>query len=229
MNQEKIGKLIKDIRIKNNLTQKEFADKYGVTYQAVSKWENGKNIPDISLMKQISKDFNIDINDILDGEITNKKRKNYLLPIYIIIIILLITIIILVCLNNNSTFNFRTLKSDCGDFDISGSLAYNKNKSSIYISSVNYCGNKDEKYKKIECSLYENNGNTDIKIDECDSKSGNIGLKDFLKNISFNIDNYISACKEYKKNSLYLEINATDFEDKTISYKIPLSISKNCK
>ena len=50
MDQEKIGKFIKDLRIKNNLTQKEFADKYNVTYQAVSKWENGKNMPDLSLL-----------------------------------------------------------------------------------------------------------------------------------------------------------------------------------
>ncbi len=41
MNQEKFGKFIKDIRKKHNLTQKQLADKYNVTYQAVSKWENG--------------------------------------------------------------------------------------------------------------------------------------------------------------------------------------------
>ena len=44
MNPERIGQMIKEIRKKNHLTQKQFADKYGVTYQAVSKWENGKNI-----------------------------------------------------------------------------------------------------------------------------------------------------------------------------------------
>lgn len=37
MDQEKIGNFIKEIRTKNNLTQKQFADKYNVTYQAVSK------------------------------------------------------------------------------------------------------------------------------------------------------------------------------------------------
>lgn len=75
MNQEKIGNLIKQIRKNNKLTQKQLADKYGVTYQAVSKWENGKNIPDISLIKQISKDFNIDIEDILEGKVKKKKNK----------------------------------------------------------------------------------------------------------------------------------------------------------
>mgnify|MGYP000280822971 CR=1 FL=1 len=60
MNQEKIGKLIKKIRIKNKLSQKEFADKYGVTPQAVSKWETGKNIPDIAILKEIIQDENIE-------------------------------------------------------------------------------------------------------------------------------------------------------------------------
>ena len=68
MDSEKIGKLIKDIRNKNNLTQKEFADKYSVTYQAVSKWENGKNLPDISLLHQICHDFNINL-DYLDAKL----------------------------------------------------------------------------------------------------------------------------------------------------------------
>ncbi len=61
MDQEKVGKIIKEIRVQNHLTQKEFATKYGVTYQAVSKWENGKNMPDIALMKQICDDFHIEL------------------------------------------------------------------------------------------------------------------------------------------------------------------------
>ena len=74
MNQEKIGEFIKKIRKDNHLTQKEFAELFGVTYQAVSKWENGLNIPDIATLKEISKKFNVDINDLLDGE---NKKKNY--------------------------------------------------------------------------------------------------------------------------------------------------------
>ncbi len=51
MNQKKIVKFIKDIRKKHNLTQKQFAEKYNVTYQAVSKWENALNMPDMSFDK----------------------------------------------------------------------------------------------------------------------------------------------------------------------------------
>ena len=62
MNQEEIGNKIKQIRVDNNLTQREFADIFGVTYQAVSKWENGKNLPDISIMKLICDKYNYNLD-----------------------------------------------------------------------------------------------------------------------------------------------------------------------
>ena len=73
MNQEKIGEFIKKLRQDNNLTQKDLANKYNVTYQAVSKWERGLNIPDISLLKQMSEDFNISIEELLSGKPTEPK------------------------------------------------------------------------------------------------------------------------------------------------------------
>lgn len=45
MNQEKFGQLIKEIRKTNHLTQKQLAEKYHVTFQAVSKWERGLSFP----------------------------------------------------------------------------------------------------------------------------------------------------------------------------------------
>ena len=69
--------IIKDLRKKNNLTQSELASLLGVTFQAVSKWENGKSIPDILLLKQISEKFNVDLDYLLSGKekekIKNKK------------------------------------------------------------------------------------------------------------------------------------------------------------
>ena len=53
MNSEKIGKFIYDLRKKYDLTQKELADKLNVTAQAVSKWENGRGVPDIELLKKL--------------------------------------------------------------------------------------------------------------------------------------------------------------------------------
>ena len=95
LNPEKVGKFIKKLRKDNNLTQQKLADKYGVTYQAVSKWENGINLPDVTLIRQMSKDFNISIEDILDGNlITKKKNRNKNILIGSILLIVIIALII---------------------------------------------------------------------------------------------------------------------------------------
>lgn len=74
MNQEKIGKFIAKKRKEKNLTQIQFAEKLGVSDSSVSNWENGKNMPDMSLFPIISKELNITINDLMSGEIVEKKE-----------------------------------------------------------------------------------------------------------------------------------------------------------
>ena len=229
MNQEKIGNFIKELRKKNNFTQAEFAKKYGVTYQAVSKWENGKNLPDMSLIKQICLDFNIDISELLNGELKNNKNSNKLIISLLLVIMLLSVLICLSFINKNDNFEFKTLSTTCENFNISGSIAYNENKSSIYISNINYCGGNDvEVYKKIECSLYETHDNVNVKISSCDSDKNNIKLEDYLKDLTITVDNYNKMCKNYEEENLYLEINATDKNNKITTYKIPLSPEKKC-
>lgn len=229
MNSERVSKIIKEIRTKNNLTQKEFADKYNVTYQAVSKWENGKNLPDITLLRDICNDYNIDISDLL---LLNKKKNNnkkYFILLGIILLIIISVIIFLIIKNNNKSFEFKTISSSCSDFQVSGSIAYDESKSSIYISNINYCGLEDKNiYQKIECNLYEKNDNISIKISSCPDKN-NITLENYLKEISLNINNYQKICSNYTNNSLYLEINAYKDNTNLKTYKIPLSISDNCK
>ncbi len=232
MDQEKIGKIIKQLRKENNLTQKDLADKYGVTYQAVSKWETGKNIPDISLLKQISKDFNLNIEDLLEGrkQKNNKLNKKVLISILIIVITILIITIPLIIIKNNHSFEFKTLTSSCSSFKITGSIAYNDKKSSIYISNINYCaGDDNTEYKKIECVLYEKIDNTESKIASATYKNNKtIKLEDYLKTVQFNIDNNSNTCKNYKNNSLFLQIKATGENNKITLYQVPLTMTNNC-
>ncbi len=235
MDQERIGKFIKEIRKKNNLTQKELADRYNVTYQAVSKWENGKNLPDKSLIKQMSKDFNISIDDLFEGEYSKKnlKKKNiYIISLTIIFITIIIGIVLLIInKNDNDSFEFKTLSANCSNFNISGSIAYNDSKSSIYISNVSYCGGDDNtEYTSIKCTLYEKNNDSSKVIDNYNyDKNNKITLEDFLKEVSFTIDNYQKVCKSYTKDSLYLEIEATDESNQITTYKIPLTLEDKCQ
>ena len=76
MNQEKIGKFIFELRKEKSMTQQELADKLGVTDRAISHWENGRRLPDYSLLKDISNELDISINELLAGErLTEKDLK----------------------------------------------------------------------------------------------------------------------------------------------------------
>lgn len=233
MDQEKISKFIKEIRKKNNLTQKEFADKYGVTFQAVSKWENARGIPEISILKQICKDFNITLDEILDGEYSKKEKKKritiLLVPIFIVFLITAGTLLLL-NKNDNESFKFKTLTSSCSNFNISGNISYNTQKSAIYISNINYCGGDDNtEYDEIECILYEETKNEKIEISSYTyDKNEKITLEEFLKDVTFIIDNYDKVCRDYSNNTLNLVIKAK-IGNKTVNYEIPLSINDSCE
>ena len=68
MNQEKIGKFIAECRKQKKMTQYELGEKLGVTEKSISNWENGRNMPDLSLFKQLCEELNITINELLSGE-----------------------------------------------------------------------------------------------------------------------------------------------------------------
>lgn len=72
MNQEKTGKFILKLRKEKNMTQKELANKIGVTDRAISKWENGRGLPDLSLMKPLYDELGISINELISGERIDK-------------------------------------------------------------------------------------------------------------------------------------------------------------
>ena len=74
MNQEKIGKFIAKLRKEKNMTQQELSNKIGVTDRAVSKWENGRGLPDISLIQPLCVELDISINELLSGERLKKEE-----------------------------------------------------------------------------------------------------------------------------------------------------------
>lgn len=89
MNQYITGLTIKRLREKNKLTQNELAEKLSVTDKSISKWETGRGYPDITLIEDIAKVFNVSITELFSGDtIENKnisanveKIKFYVCPI----------------------------------------------------------------------------------------------------------------------------------------------------
>lgn len=224
MNQEEIGKKIKQIRIDNNLTQREFSDILGVTYQAVSKWENGKNLPDISIMKVICDKYNYKLDELLGNSYKAKKNNKLKYVIIAIIIVIFLSVLFLIIKHTNN-FHFGTINTSCPEFKISGSIAYNSNKTSIYISDLKYCGDSKDNtiYKRIESTLLISKNNVDRNI-YTDTKE-NMTLDDYLDNFSIQVNSNI--CLTFD-GDLSLSIYAYDSNDKATIYRIPLSMSDSC-
>lgn len=86
MDYEKIGKFIKELRIENNMTQQQLADKIPITREAVSKWERGRNKPDRTSLEILSKLFNVTTEELILGrrnEFNNiKENKELALNLY---------------------------------------------------------------------------------------------------------------------------------------------------
>ena len=113
MNKDKIAKLIYELRKEKGLTQKELAEKLYISEQAISKWERGICLPNLTMIKELAKIFDISIAEFIAGEkITaenkleqideiyfsswqEEKRKSYFksIMLYIIIIFLVIVFI----------------------------------------------------------------------------------------------------------------------------------------
>lgn len=77
MNQEKIGKFIAKLRKEKKMTQQELAEKLNVTDKAVSKWENGRCLMDMALLKPLSECLGVSVIELINGErITDKDASN---------------------------------------------------------------------------------------------------------------------------------------------------------
>lgn len=73
MDNKAIGCYLLHKRKEVGKTQKELADHFGVTYQAVSRWENGESIPDIETLGMIADYYDVSIDEILQRKVKVKK------------------------------------------------------------------------------------------------------------------------------------------------------------
>ena len=85
MDQKKIGSLLKELRKEKRLTQEQLAEHFNVSTRSVSRWENGINMPELSLLIELADFYNVDIREIIDGERKsenmNREEKDTLLKV----------------------------------------------------------------------------------------------------------------------------------------------------
>lgn len=70
----KVANFLKELRKARNLTQEQVADRFNISSRTVSRWENASNMPDISILMELSEFYEVDIKEILNGERTTKEE-----------------------------------------------------------------------------------------------------------------------------------------------------------
>lgn len=68
MDQKKTGSFLKELRKEKKITQEQLAELFNVSGKTVSRWETGRNMPDLDLLIRLSDYYGVDIREILDGE-----------------------------------------------------------------------------------------------------------------------------------------------------------------
>lgn len=72
MNQQKIGRFLKDLRKEKGITQEQAAEYFGVAGRTISRWETGNNMPDLNILIDIASFYNVEVVEILNGERKNE-------------------------------------------------------------------------------------------------------------------------------------------------------------
>lgn len=124
----KLSEYIKKYRKENNLTQLEFAEKLFVSKQAVSKWENDKGLPDISLFPALADLLGVSVDELMGKEVKKaeenkeefiyKKKIKKLMRVLIISIFSFAIIIAVFLLNINNIYKYKVIKETERNLDI---------------------------------------------------------------------------------------------------------------
>jgi len=233
MDCNKIGSYIQVKRKAIGLTQAELGEKLGVTDKAVSKWECGVALPDISLFNELTNILQIEISELLNGEdkkaVPIYKKKNIL--ILVLSIFLFFQLIInfflgVFFIKNYGKFHIYNLSSERNLFHVDGNLIVVGDNSYLLISDVKYISDNEEyvfiyglEYEVYyeEKLLYKEG---DINF-ESDNNTNELLFVNELKNIDFLIklpDNIKIS------NYFNLKINILDSHGKNKSFDITLNL-----
>ena len=91
MRKDEITRFLKDLRLKKNISQEELANDLHVDRSLISKWERGICLPDITMLKELSNYYNLDISEIIKGK-KSINKKYIIIPVCLVIVILLIIV-----------------------------------------------------------------------------------------------------------------------------------------
>lgn len=246
MNQEKIGKFIKELREEKRITQDELGEILNISGKSVSKWERGLSLPDISNLQILADTLNISVSELLMGERSNNKKISnesyvkglnlyskkisfkYLKLIIVLILLFIASFLFFYFWNEYGSNSVYKIESADPAYSVKGYFIINKEMNILMIEKVKYQGDKigtkeEPIINKSNISFYKDNKSI-ISVEYEVSKK--IPYNEFLKQLSFTrIYNLNKDDKIIKDNKYYLSVEC-NYDKEYDKQKIPLKLTQ---
>lgn len=233
MDSNLFAKNIKKLRNSLNLTQDQFAKRLNLTDKAVSKWERGESIPDLSMIRHISDVFKVPLNSLIDYKDLDIHKKNvtkhfknfaqFILTNFIKIVFIISFVILLIFfINNYNTVNFYYIKNNDTNVTIDNGFFIDTKEKTIFILDHINLHNINYEIVTINTKLY-----TVVNGDRFDFyESDNLECILIEELHGYN-EIFTKEVIESVKKGIYIEINILDTDHKVHTYKTKFDIVKN--
>ena len=229
MDVEKIGSFIKELRVEKGLSQNQLSEQIHVTRQAISNWENGKAVPDSDILRNLSKMFNVSIDELLSGErldhSKNKledialslvdqnnqnqlKMKKMLLAFFMTIFSFIILFLVYYFLSNYNSIKVYTVSGESERFVIREGIIISTQKKNYVRIGEFVPKDNIHNIKKIELYIINNNKREELY---------EIGSSDY---IIFNFSDKDRKQRKIFLKELYVDITTEDDLKETIKIEI---------
>lgn len=162
----KSGEFIAEMRKAKGMTQSELGELIGTGDKTISKWERGINVPDVIMLNNIAKVFNVSIHEILNGKRDEKldpkivklyenRKIRYSLVGLLIVILISFIILLLYFGNNYDRFRIYRFKSNSDDYKLTGNIYQVGKRYELIIDD--FCVYDTAKYDYFEIFDYKLN------------------------------------------------------------------------
>ena len=246
MNQEKIGKFIKELREEKRITQDELGEILNISGKSVSKWERGLSLPDISNLQILADTLNISVSELLMGERSNNKKisnESYVkgLNLYskrtsfkYLKLIILLSLLFIICFlifyfwNEYGSNSVYKIESADPAYSVKGYFIINKEMNILIIEEVKYqgdkIGTKDEPVINKSIITFDINNKMFVSFDHEVSKR--MPYNEFLNQLSFTRIYNKSIKIELSQEDNYLLSVECNYDKEYDKQKIPLKLTQ---
>lgn len=244
MDLNKVGTFIANLRKEKNLTQAELGELLGVNDKTISRWETGKNAPDISILNDLSEKLDISVKELLNGErnlekdiniealkyYNNRGKKRILISAIIAILIILLLSILFFSINKYNQYKVFKVYSSNSNLNLEGIVVLNPYRNIIVLRNIEYSDYNEGTTDEISSKSYYVKllSNDKIIKNEIYNFDKEMKLRDFLETYTLYVDESLKNSEDLillDNLILYIEYKEND-KIQDISFDLYLVESK---